>query len=45
MLLLFDAPLAPDLHFFAAIFLIHPDLGFIALLVRYLLLIAIAIVN
>ena len=29
MLLLFDAPLAP--LYFAAVFLIHPDLGFIAL--------------
>jgi ATP-binding cassette subfamily C protein len=42
MLLLFDVPLAPI--YFAAIFLIHPDLGFIALACGILLL-AIAIVN
>jgi ATP-binding cassette subfamily C protein len=42
MLLLFDAPLAPI--YFAAVFLIHPDLGFITL-VSGLFLIAIALVN
>jgi ATP-binding cassette subfamily C protein len=42
MLLLFDAPLAP--LYFAAIFLIHPDLGWIAL-VCGLLLIVIALLN
>ena len=42
MLLLFDAPLAP--LYFAAIFLIHPDLGWIALLCG-LLLIGIALMN
>ena len=42
MLLLFDAPLAP--LYFAAIFLIHPDLGFIALICG-LLLIVIALLN
>ena len=42
MLLLFDAPLAPI--YFGAIFLIHPDLGFVALACG-LLLIAVAIVN
>jgi ATP-binding cassette subfamily C protein len=42
MLLLFDAPLAP--LYFAAIFLIHPDLGWIALICG-LLLIAIALLN
>jgi ATP-binding cassette subfamily C protein len=42
MLLLFDVPLAPI--YFAAIFLIHPDLGFIALACG-ILLIAIAVVN
>ena len=42
MLLLFDAPLAP--LYFAAIFLIHPDLGWIALICG-LLLIVIALLN
>jgi ATP-binding cassette subfamily C protein len=42
MLLLFDAPLSP--LYFAAIFLIHPDLGWIALTCG-LLLIAIALLN
>jgi len=42
MLLLFDAPLAPI--YFAVIFLIHRDLGFIALAAG-LLLIAIALLN
>jgi ATP-binding cassette subfamily C protein len=42
MLLLFDAPLAPI--YFAAVFLIHPDLGLISL-VSGLFLIAIALVN
>jgi ATP-binding cassette subfamily C protein len=42
MLLLFDAPLAPI--YFAAVFLIHPDLGFIALAAG-VLLIAVAILN
>jgi ATP-binding cassette, subfamily C, type I secretion system permease/ATPase len=42
MLLLFDAPLAPI--YFAAVFLIHPDLGFIAL-VAGVVLIAVAILN
>ena len=42
MLLLFDAPLAP--LYFAAIFLIHPDLGWIALCCG-LLLIVIALLN
>jgi ATP-binding cassette subfamily C protein len=42
MLLLFDAPLAP--LYFAAIFLIHPDLGWIALSCG-LLLIVIALLN
>jgi ATP-binding cassette, subfamily C, type I secretion system permease/ATPase len=42
MLLLFDAPLAPI--YFATVFLIHPDLGFISL-VSGLFLIAIALVN
>ena len=42
MLLLFDAPLAPI--YFAAVFLIHPDLGFIALAAG-VVLIAVAILN
>jgi ATP-binding cassette, subfamily C, bacterial len=42
MLLLFDAPLAPI--YFAAVFLIHPDLGFIAL-ASGIVLIAVAILN
>jgi ATP-binding cassette subfamily C protein len=42
MLLLFDAPLAPI--YFSVVFLIHPDLGFIALAAG-LLLIAIAVLN
>jgi ATP-binding cassette subfamily C protein len=42
MLLLFDAPLAPI--YFGAVFLIHPDLGFIAL-ISGLVLIAIALLN
>jgi ATP-binding cassette subfamily C protein len=42
MLLLFDVPLAPI--YFAAVFLIHPNLGFITL-VSGLLLIAVAVVN
>ncbi len=42
MLLLFDAPLAPI--YFAAVFLIHPDLGFIAL-ASGVVLIAVAILN
>jgi ATP-binding cassette, subfamily C, bacterial len=42
MLLLFDVPLAPI--YFAAVFLIHPDLGFITLSAG-ILLIAIAILN
>lgn len=42
MMLLFDAPLAPI--YFAAVFLIHRDLGFIAL-VAGLLLVAIALLN
>src|SRR5207302_10482245 len=42
MLLLFDAPLAPI--YFAAVFLIHPDLGFIAA-VSGIVLIAIALLN
>jgi ATP-binding cassette subfamily C protein len=42
MLLLFDAPLAPI--YFSAVFLIHPDLGYLAL-VGALVLIAIAVLN
>ena len=42
MLLLFDTPLAPI--YFAAVFLIHPDLGFIAVTAG-LILIAVAVVN
>ena len=42
MLLLFDAPLAPI--YFAAVFLIHPDLGFIAL-ISGLVLVAVALLN
>ena len=42
MLLLFDAPLAPI--YFAAVFLIHPDLGWVAVAAG-LLLISIAIIN
>lgn len=42
MLLLFDAPLAPI--YFAAVFLIHPDLGIVALAAG-LLLVVIAFIN
>ncbi len=43
MLILFDAPMAP--LYFAAVFLIHPSLGFIALAAGALLSVAIAVVN